>query len=456
MKTVITYGSFDLFHQGHYNILKRAKALGDYLIVGVTTDYYDTVRGKLNVVESLMERIEHVRETGFADKIIIEDHVGQKLEDIQKYHVDIFAIGSDWTGKFDYIKEFCEVIYLERTKGISSTMLRMKNYELIRLGIIGNGRIAGRFVGEARYVSGIHVEGVYNPHIESAQAFAEKHELDFATDDMKKFLSNVNAVYVASPHGTHEDYVRQALEAGKHVLCEKPFVLNEKAAAALYRLAEEKNLILMEAIKTAYAPGFVRLMGVAKSGLIGQIRDVEACFTRLTPSGLREFSDARCGGSFTEFGSYALLPIIKLFGTNAQEVRFESFYGENGVDVYTKAFFKYKDGLATAKTGLKVKSDGHLLISGTNGYIMVPAPWWKTKEFEICYEDFQQNEKVYTKFQGEGLRYEISDFVSAINGYRKETFKLTEQESIALAGLMEKFLAQRQSCGSGGSTDDGR
>ncbi len=90
MKKVITYGSFDLFHEGHYNILKRAKALGDYLIVGVTTEQYDESRGKLNIVDSLDRRIEHVRETGFADEIIVEDHPGQKVEDVQKYRIDIF------------------------------------------------------------------------------------------------------------------------------------------------------------------------------------------------------------------------------------------------------------------------------------------------------------------------------------------------------------------------------
>ena len=443
MKTVITYGSFDLFHKGHYNLLKRAKELGDYLIVGVTTDYYDTTRGKLNVVESLMDRIEHVRESGFADKIIIEDHVGQKLEDIQKYHVDIFAIGSDWLGKFDYIKEFCEVVYLERTKDISSTMLRADKYELIRMGIIGNGRIAGRFVSEARYVSGIHVEGVYNPHIESAKKFICEYELEFAESDFDKFLSKVNAVYIASPHDTHCGYIKAALEHGKHVLCEKPLVLNKSQAEELYGIAKEKRLVLMEAIKTAYAPGFIRLITMAKSGVIGTIRDVEAAFTRLTDSHLREMTDTKCGGSFTEFGSYTLLPILKIFGVNPTSIRFERLYADNGVDVYTKAYLKYKNGVATAKTGLGVKSDGHLLISGTNGYIMVKPPWWKTSEFEICYEDWQKNEKFYEKFQGEGLRYEISDFVSAINGYRDSNFKLTNQESVAMAYIMEEFLAER-------------
>jgi glycerol-3-phosphate cytidylyltransferase len=137
MKKVITYGSFDLFHEGHYNLLKRAKELGDTLIVGVTTEQYDVYRGKMNVVDSLMRRIDNVRQTGFADEIIIEDHEGQKVEDIQKYGVNIFVLGSDWRGKYDYLKEYCEVVYLERTKDISSSQLRDERHGLVRLGIVG-------------------------------------------------------------------------------------------------------------------------------------------------------------------------------------------------------------------------------------------------------------------------------------------------------------------------------
>ena len=444
MKKIITYGSFDLFHRGHYRLLERAKALGDYLIVGVTTEHYDESRGKLNIVDSLMERINHVQQTGFADKVIIEDHVGQKIEDIQKYHVDTFAIGSDWTGKFDYIKEYCEVVYLPRTKGISSTMLRTKTYELIRLGIMGSGRIAGRFVPESKFVSGLSIEGVYNPHLESAKRFAVEHELGFATDDEEEFYSKLNAVNIATPHATHYTYVKHALEHGLHVLCEKPMCLTKVQAEELFALAKEKNLVLMEAIKTAYTPGFIRLLSMAKSGLIGEIRDVESCFTRLTPMTLRELTDTETGGSFTEFGSYTLLPIIKLLGTQYEDVRFESFMAPNGVDVYTKTYFRYPNSIATSKTGLRVKSEGQLLISGTNGYIIVAAPWWKTEGFEVCYEDFTKNEKVFTKFLGDGLRYELSDFVKSINGSNEDDFKLTREESIALAELMERFLASRK------------
>ena len=95
MIKVITYGTFDLLHQGHINILKRAKALGDYLIVGVTTENFDITRGKINVRQSLMERMEAVRKTGIADEVIPEEYVGQKIDDIIRNNVSIFALGSD-------------------------------------------------------------------------------------------------------------------------------------------------------------------------------------------------------------------------------------------------------------------------------------------------------------------------------------------------------------------------
>src|SRR5699024_6581019 len=193
MKKVITYGTYDLFHEGHYNLLKRAKDLGDYLIVGVTTENYDESRGKLNVQQSLMERIENVRDSGLADEIIIEEYEGQKISDIQKYNIDIFAIGSDWVGKFDYIKEYCEVIYLERTKGVYSTQLRLENSGLIKMGVAGYGRIANRFVKEARFVSGVSIEGVFGPNETSLNEFLNNHELDFYETDYTIFLSKIDA-----------------------------------------------------------------------------------------------------------------------------------------------------------------------------------------------------------------------------------------------------------------------
>ena len=438
MKKVITYGSFDLFHEGHYKLLQRAKALGDYLIVGVTTEHYDNSRGKMNVVDSLMERIENVKKTGFADEIIIEDHVGQKVEDILKYGIDIFTVGSDWVGVFDYLKQYCDVVYLERTKDISSTMLRAKKYNIIRLGIIGTGRIANRFVPEAKYVSGINVESVYNPHVESAKDFAQKYQLNKYFDDLEAFWMETDTVYIASPHQTHFEYIKEALLHKKHVLCEKPMVLSAKEAEYLFELAQQQECVLMEAIKTAYSPGFNQLLSVVKSGAIGTVYDVEACFTKLENPASRELTDIDYGGSFTELASYTLLPIIKILGLNYDEIRFERFANEKGVDIYSKAYFRYGNAVATAKNGLGVKSEGQLIVSGTKGYIVVDAPWWKTKSFEIRYENQELNEKYFNKFLGDGLRYELSAFVSTINGINKRN-KLSAEESIELAGIIEQF-----------------
>ncbi len=122
-KTVITYGTFDLFHIGHLNLFKRLKEIGDYLIVAVSTDEFNALKGKRSIIP-FEHRIEIVRSIKYVDLVIPEETWEQKVEDIKKYHVDIFAIGEDWKGKFDFLKEYCEVVYLPRTKGVSSTEIR--------------------------------------------------------------------------------------------------------------------------------------------------------------------------------------------------------------------------------------------------------------------------------------------------------------------------------------------
>lgn len=443
MVKVITYGTFDLFHEGHYKLLQRAKELGDYLIVGVTTEEYDRTRGKLNVMNSLLARIENVKKTGLADEIIVEESEGQKFQDIKKYNIDIFTVGSDWIGTFDYLKDYCKVVYLDRTKNISSTMLRTKEFPIQRIGIVGTGRIAERFMPEAALVSGVNTQCVYNPHIDSARAFARKWKID-ACEEIDAFYQSVDIVYIASPHGTHYGYIRQALEHGKHVLCEKPMCLNREQAEELFAYAKEKNLVLFEGIKTAYCPGFAKLLGIACSGVIGNIRGVDACFTKLEKKERRELSDVTYGGSFTELGSYCLLPILKLFGHDYQELRFDTIKADNGLDLYTRAYLRYPGGLATATCGLGVKSEGKLLISGTEGYIVVEAPWWKTSYFEVHHENPNDVERFSERFLGDGLRYELCDLLSMINGDTRREFKLTRGDSEVMAGIMEQFLFERK------------
>lgn len=437
MKKVITYGTYDLFHYGHQRLLERAKALGDYLIVGVTTDNFDLERGKMSTCNNVMERIEAVKATGLADQIVIEEYKGQKIDDIQKYGVDIFAIGSDWEGYFDYLKEYCEVVYLPRTQGISSTQLREER-PMVKIGIIGTGSIASRFVPESKFVNSNTIVAAYNPNQEDCMYFCNKYEIHNSVTEQGLF-DNCDAVYIASPHYTHYDYVKKALVAGKHVLCETPFVFSKTQAEELYSLAEEKKRVLMVALKTAYCPAFVHLVSLLKSGAIGDIVEVNASVTTLTDESSDKLDSNRLGGSMSENACFPLLPIFKLLGVEYKNINFYSKM-KNEVDMFTKAVFRYDHAVASFQVGLGVKTEGSMTIAGTKGYAYVPAPWWKTDYFELRFEDQNQNKKFFHTFAGDGLRYEIKDFVTAI--LSKEYFysKVNIKENIRMAEVQEQYL----------------
>ena len=275
MANVITYGTFDFFHEGHRRILERARELagpGGKLFVGVTSENYDRERGKLNVCQGLVDRMRQVSATGLADEVFVEEYEGQKVEDVQRYAIDKFVIGDDWFGKYDYLEEWCEVVYLPRTRGVSSTLIRNAESRILKGGIVGCGRIAARFVPESRFVSGVVFDSVFHPDVFKAEAFASRYSLKSAFGDYEEMLSSVDIVYVATPHPVHADYVRRALMAKKHVLCEKPLTLSYGEAKELYELAEQNGVILQEAIKTAFAPVFTSMPLCRKISKITEIK----------------------------------------------------------------------------------------------------------------------------------------------------------------------------------------
>lgn len=444
MIKVITYGTYDLLHQGHINLLRRAKELGDYLIVGVTSDSFDRGRGKLNVRNNVLERVEAVKATGYADEVIIEDYVGQKIDDIQKYNVDVFAIGSDWEGKFDYLNEFAKVVYLPRTEGISSTMLRDETTTNVRVGIIGCGRVAKRFPAEADVVNGLKIVATFDiDQAEAEKIAAVVADAKYCTS-LEELYNIVDAVYIATPHLFHYQYIRDSILAGKHVLCETPMVLKGKEAKELFALAEEKEVILMEANKTAHCPAFNHLMVMIKSGVIGEVVDIEASLSKLwnVQKSLREFDPNQAGGSLYELGSYPLLPVVRLLGCQYENLNIYSRM-KDGVDMYTKGVLRYPHAVCSFKVGLGVKTEGNLIISGTKGYAYVPAPWWKTDYFELRYEDQNKNQKFFYKWDGAGLRYEIQEFISCILNKRFSTSRLRRRESICMAEVMEQFTNRK-------------
>lgn len=420
MIKVITYGTYDMLHYGHIKLLERAKALGDYLIVGVTSDDYDKTRGKINLKQSLMERVEAVKATGLADEIIIEEYEGQKIDDIRRLDVDIFTVGSDWEGYFDYLNEFCKVVYLPRTQGVSSSEVRAKNRKL-RIGIVGNANFGTKFINEAKFVNGVEIVGVHAP--------SSSFQLDminlFSTDNYDELLEKVDAVYIISMPEQHYEHSKKALLAGKHVLCESPISYTREQCKKLYQIAEDNNLILMDAIKTAYSTAYERLILIAKSGKIGKVVSIDAVCTSLRDGISIEGTDlSKKWNSMCGWAPAAMLPVFQIFGTEYSNKLFYTLFQnkEENIDAFTKIDFIYPSGVATVKVAKGAKAEGELIITGTKGYIYVPAPWWKTDYFEIRYENKEEDKRFFYQLDGEGIRYEIVAFAKAVESGRNMSY----------------------------------
>lgn len=433
MKRVITYGTYDLLHLGHLKLLERAKKMGDYLIVGVTSDDYDKTRGKINVQQSLMERIEAVRATGLADKIIVEEYEGQKIDDIKKYGVDIFTVGSDWKGKFDYLNEYCEVIYLERTKGVSSSEIRAAKRAL-SMGLVGNHvSLINKFQAEDIYVNGVEIIGVCTDKIENMSNAVK--ELSIVTENYDELLKSVDSVYIVSDCNIRYEQIKKALLNGKHVLCESPICLETKQCQELVKLAKEKKCILMESIKTAYATAYNRLILLLKLGKIGKVLSIEANCTSIKEN---KSNNEIC--SLKEWGPTALLPIFDFFGTNYKSktiiTRLLNKEGRN--DAFTRINFIYENAVATINVAEKAKKEGDLVITGTDGYLYVPAPWWKTEYFEVRYENSSKNKRYYYQLDGEGIRYEMLMFIRSIQE-KKNLSSIDINTTIEITKIISEF-----------------
>lgn len=439
MKKVITYGTYDMLHYGHIRLLERAKALGDYLIVGVTADDFDKKRGKINTRQSLFERVEAVRNTGLADKIIIEEYEGQKIDDIKNYKVDVFAIGSDWIGKFDYLKNYCEVVYLERTSGISSSQLRQED-KSIRLGYWGDSTTLAKYIKQTDYVNGLVKSGVYSHSKDSLATIINEEENITYFDDKTKFLDNVDAVYLLEKLDNQYNQAKDILLSGKSVLCGDLPCKTIKEFDELCDIAESRNLSFMTSIKTAYAIAYHRLLLLIETGIIGEVVDIKATCTSLTHNRL----DDSDWNALCEWGPIAMLPIFQILGTNykRKSIITEFVDKEKKIDKFTSINFVYNNATATIFVSKNVKSEGTLVISGTKGCIYVPAPWWKTDYFEVHFEDSDDNKKFFFQLDGEGIRNVLLQFYTNIVNAKNDSY-VDKNVLRNIIGVIEDYYLEK-------------
>lgn len=430
MTTVITYGTFDLFHQGHYNILKRARERGDYLIVGVTSESYDIERGKLNVRDSLPTRIQNVLDTGFADKVIIEEYQGQKINDILKYNVDILVIGSDWRGKFDYLKEYCDVQYLERTKGISSTQIRSETGKLYRVGLATDVADDGTLISEARYVSGVHVECVYARDAQLAASVAETYELASSYADVDAFMDNVDIVFVHTAYEQRYELASRAIAAGKHVISDTPLTFDEAKLTALYAAAREAGVVFVENLKLPYLRAFTQLIWYLHGGIIGDITRIEI---------QAQLPDLASGKQeMLSLASYMALKLLKTHEQPAIRAVESAHDAVHGEFITLQADGK----LATIELSDSPYWHSGINIYGTHGAASVPDDWWNMGYFEIRSDGSAAPKRYSFNFEGSGLRYLLQEYLITIGAESPGSCRFTEGDSCATLAVVGEVGAR--------------
>ena len=428
-----------MFHQGHLRLLKRAKALGDYLIVGVTGENYDRSRGKLNVIESTKKRRQVIEALDFVDKVIIEKHKKQKALDMVKYNVDIFAIGDDWEGIFDYLNEYTHVEYLPRTKGISSTELRRDNFDLIKLGIVGLGRDTKPFIDEAKHVPNLKINRIYSPDLRALKQFTKESEsIRYGHDNYDEFLdTSIVAVYIDTALEEHYSLIKKALLAKKHVLCENPLALHKSELKELLALAKKEKVLLLSALKTAFLPAFNQLLTELDKGIIGDIKEVRATRTSLFKE--KDYPDTfMAQGATNILSSYPSLLVNKILGESKDITFFDQ--GVEGYDVSNLIISKHKGGaIGISNVATGIKSEGDAVISGTKGYIYIPAPWWVTRQFHVRFEDQHKSLTFNYEFEGCGLRYMIAEFTSLIQRGKVKSNMLSPKDMISINRVLLEY-----------------
>ncbi len=346
-------------------------------------------------------------------------------------------MGSDWVGKFDYLGEYCQVVYLPRTRGISSTDLRASAKPVLKLGILGVDSVADRFYSESKAVSGLEVTAVYDADTQKMNKFCRGKGGLERRDSVDDVLQICDAVFINTPADEHFEQILAAIQAGCHVICTPPMFLTTGEAKLCYRRADEAGVVLFEGIKTLYFPAFEHMLLLIKSGIIGSVKDIDVSCSQI-PENMDQVAKNRFLGSMYDWGTTALLPIIKIYESVCEDCDLINFQKDD-FSYFTRGFLRYANATASVRVGKGMKVEGELIITGTKGYLYVPAPWWRTEYFEVRSEDLRNVRKFFYNYEGDGFRYMIHSFLETIDAPERGSFRHTRQEILRTTALLEKF-----------------
>ena len=450
----ITYGTFDLYHEAHKSHLERCREYGGYLVVAVLSDTFNIGRGKSFMRQSLVERIENVRRSGLADKIVIEAYDG-KINDVLRYDIDVVVVCEDWQGPDDYtlnLEKYCEVVRLERRgfdpsgAPISSTLLR----GTVRIGVIGSIASALAFSRNVKETKGGGILAAVLAKPANGEDKTSEDSLPICHSE-REFWDLVDAVYVCTTVSERASTILDSLAAGKHVFCETPFDSSVAAIDKCYETAIEKQLVLLPALPSAFLPGMERLVAVAQNGKIGRILSISLSLSYSreednTPAFVH--NDAKI-----HLATEALLPIIRMLPRREiQEVRLKTLTDTRSKTETTYIDLSLSDSSASIIIGENLILPESLHVIGTEGFITTTQPWNELADFQLNFKEvnFEEASKIQ-RFQVPTrrgcFRFDLAEFLAMVNSGRRSGFAFTRESAVAVAGVVERAFGGEEGLG---------
>jgi predicted dehydrogenase len=314
--------------------------------------------------------------------------------------------------------------------------------EKIRWGILSTGRIAEALASAIAHLDDCEVVAVGSRSQESADKFGDKFNIKNRHASYEALCNDpeVDVIYVATPHSHHYDNMLLALNANKHVLCEKAFTINAAQAEQCIDLAREKNLFLMEAMWTRFIPATIQARQWIGEGMIGEIKQVFADLSvkfPYNPEG-RIFNPELGGGALLDVGIYPISFAHMLLGT-PDDVWSVAFLGETGIDEHDSIMFAYENGsTAQLSTSALVRGTHEATIVGDKGYIRFHAPLHHTKKLTLKLADLPERE-IDVPYEGNGYQYEVIEVNQCIRAGKTESSVMTLDDTLAIMKLMDSM-----------------
>ena len=317
--------------------------------------------------------------------------------------------------------------------------------ETIRWGFLGLGSIARRFGNGFAFAPDNEIYAVASRSQAKADAFGAEYGATQCYGSYEALLNDaeVDVVYIGTPHNFHLPQTLMALEAGKHVLCEKPFAVNAREAALMIRRAQEKRLFLMDAFWTRFFPAMVKLRELLAQKVIGDVMLVSADFGyrtgSVTPES-RHYSPGLAGGALLDVGSYCVQFASMVYGKQPLEIATQATLGSTGVDELSVSVFKYSDyELATVTTAIRLNTPHEARILGSEGYIALPR-WWHPDEIQLVRRGKSETLR-FEEIPGEGFCYEIMAVGDCIRAGATESAIMPLDETLAIMKTLDRMRA---------------